>query len=103
MRLKINIDYVPDDKSLRARLVGSWLIPYLVLAGLLFVGSLVWGLVDWTQPKAEDFGNLLISPLVYLMLGKGLVGLIRSFRKGAAETRAKREAAQGGQDDKPDE
>ncbi len=80
------------------RLVAGWLLPYLVIVGLFFIGSLLWLPIDWAHPQAGDLAGLLVSPLIYLLVGKLILGVLRYFRRAGA---AKRGDPAGDQDDSP--
>lgn len=102
-RPKIDLDPAYGQASPGRRLVVGWLLPYLVIVGLFFIGSLIWLPIDWTSPKPEDIGGLLISPLVYLLVGKLILGVLRHFRRAGAEARAEAAARRAAGPEAPDE
>lgn len=84
-RPKIDLPPEAAEQSFWARVASGWLIPYVVLFGLLLAGGIMWQTIDITAIKAEQIYSLLLATLLFLVIGKLLVGLIRWLRRNKAQ------------------
>ena len=87
-RPKIDLPREAANQTFWARLASGWLIPFAVLFGLLLAGGILWNQIHITAIKAEQIYSLLICTLVFLFIGKALVGLIRWLRRHSTANRS---------------